>query len=116
MHGFSTEIHGRHDRKVCRLREEFSHDEAIQHYAWEVAMADNPARRKTDAVNHPPHYQSKAGIEVIDVIEAFNLGFNLGNTVKYVLRAGSKGERLKDLRKGMWYLQREIDNMQRDGK
>ena len=64
---------------------------------------------KPDLINHPPHYKS-GGMEAIDVIEAFDLGFCLGNTVKYVLRAGRKdGEsELKDLRKAQWYLNREI--------
>lgn len=62
----------------------------------------------SDPVNHPAHYQSAKGIEVIDVIEAFGLGFNLGNTTKYVLRAGNKGDRLEDLKKAAWYLAREI--------
>ena len=44
-----------------------------------------------DPVHNPPHYKS-GGIEVIDVIEAFELGFHLGNVVKYVLRAGRKGD------------------------
>ena len=60
-------------------------------------------------VNHPSHY-NKGKIEVIDVIEAWKLGFNLGNVVKYVARADNKGERLEDLQKALWYLQREIDN------
>jgi hypothetical protein len=42
-----------------------------------------------DAIDHPPHY--KAGqFEVIEIIEAFELGFNLGNSIKYILRAGRK--------------------------
>ena len=41
-------------------------------------------------VDHPSHYQTKNGLEVIDVIESFDLGFNLGNVVKYVLRCGKK--------------------------
>lgn len=60
-----------------------------------------------DDINAPPHYISN-GLESIDVIEAFNLGFRLGNTVKYILRAGRKDDRLKDLRKAQWYLNREI--------
>lgn len=60
-----------------------------------------------DIVNHPPHYKGN-GIECIDVIEAFGLGFNLGNAVKYILRAGKKGDRIEDIRKAMWYLEREI--------
>ena len=69
----------------------------------------------SDPVNHPGHYQTAAGIEAIDVIEAFGLGFNLGNAVKYILRAGKKGsrrcrqrDRLTDLQKAAWYLAGEI--------
>lgn len=63
-----------------------------------------------DNINHPEHYQGK-GLECIDVIEAFDLGFSLGNAVKYILRAGKKGDRLEDLRKAIWYLQREINRV-----
>lgn len=62
-----------------------------------------------EMVNHPDHYQGN-GVEVIDVIEAFDLGFCLGNVVKYVLRAGKKDERLQELKKARWYLDREIDH------
>lgn len=58
-------------------------------------------------VNSPPHYQAN-GVEAIDVIEAFELGFRLGNAIKYILRAGRKGDALIDLKKGRWYLDREI--------
>ncbi len=61
-------------------------------------------------VNHPTHYQGK-DIEAIDVIESFDLGFNLGNAIKYILRAGKKGGKEEDLRKAIWYLQREITKM-----
>lgn len=61
-----------------------------------------------DVINHPPHYIRK-GIEAIDVIEAFGLGFHLGNVVKYVLRAGRKSNGDEDLRKARWYLDRRID-------
>ena len=64
---------------------------------------------KPDPVNHPPHYVSPAGIEAIDVIEAFGLGFHLGNVVKYVLRSGKKGDRIEDLKKAAWLLNREIE-------
>jgi len=59
---------------------------------------------------HNPYYTS-GGIEAIDVIEAFGLNFNLGNVVKYVLRAGRKSaNKTEDLRKAVWYLEREINN------
>jgi hypothetical protein len=60
-----------------------------------------------DPVNHPAHYK-RGGMEAIDVIEAFDLGFQLGNAVKYILRAGHKGDALEDLKKARWYLDREI--------
>lgn len=62
----------------------------------------------SDAVNHPSHYKAPNGIEAIDVIEGFGLGFRLGNLVKYVLRKDRKGAPLQDLRKARWYLNREI--------
>jgi hypothetical protein len=65
-------------------------------------------RMTRDRVNHPRHYQAN-GIESIDVIEAFGLGFHLGNVVKYVLRSDRKGKRTEDLKKAAWYLQREIE-------
>ncbi len=61
-----------------------------------------------EAVNNPSHYL-KNGMECIDVIEAFELGFNLGNATKYILRAGHKGDRKEDLQKAIWYLNREIN-------
>ena len=64
-------------------------------------------RRET--VNHPSYYKT-GGIEAIDVIEAWNLGFCLGNTVKYISRAGRKSDKvLEDLQKAAWYLNREIE-------
>ena len=64
-------------------------------------------------VNHPDYYQA-GGIEAIDVIEAWGLGFCLGNTVKYIARAGKKGNRLTDLKKAAWYLNREIEKEERE--
>jgi hypothetical protein len=60
-----------------------------------------------DMVNHPPHYKV-GGIETIDFIEAKGLNYHLGNVVKYVTRADHKGERLENLQKAKWYLEREI--------
>ena len=68
---------------------------------------------RREAVNHPDYYK-RGGIEVIDVIEAWNLDFCLGNTVKYIARAGRKTkDGLQDLRKAAWYLDREIKRRER---
>lgn len=64
-----------------------------------------------DPVNHPSHYTS-GGIETIDFIEAKDLDFCLGNVVKYVARAGKKDDRIQDLKKARWYLDREIENLE----
>jgi len=69
-----------------------------------------PILHQKEMVNHPDHYQSSK-FEVIEVIEAFNLGFCLGNVVKYVLRSGKKDATIQELEKAKWYLQREIDKL-----
>ena len=67
---------------------------------------------KDEVVDHPAHYGGEENIyEAIKVIEAWNLNFNLGNAVKYIARAGKKGDLVEDLKKAAWYLEREIDNL-----
>jgi len=61
-------------------------------------------------VNHPPHYKAKGGLEAIQVIESFDLNFLLGNATKYILRANKKGNKIEDLKKAIWCLNREIEN------
>lgn len=71
----------------------------------------------TEAVDHPSHYGGSDNLyEAIKVIEAWGLGFCLGNTIKYIARAGKKPEtsELVDLRKARWYLDREIARLERD--
>lgn len=67
----------------------------------------------TEAVNHPQHYGGDTPYEAIKVIEAWNLNFNLGNTVKYISRAGKKDSLVQDLKKAAWYLAREISNLEK---
>lgn len=66
-----------------------------------------------DNVNHPSHYNS-GEIEVIDFIEDKELGFHLGNAVKYISRAGRKnpGKTIEDLRKAVWYINRQIQRLE----
>lgn len=68
-----------------------------------------------EAVNNPAHYGGAENpYEAIKVIEAWCLGFNLGNTVKYINRAGKKVDpALQDLKKARWYLDREIANLEK---
>ena len=64
-------------------------------------------RTAVDNVNHPSHYKT-GGIETIDFIEAKDLGYHLGNVIKYVTRADHKGNKKEDLLKAQWYLNRAI--------
>jgi len=74
-------------------------------------MSENKDKLESE-IDHPPHY-NEGLIEVIDVIEDWNLGFALGNAVKYIGRAGHKGGYVEDLKKAMWYLQRELDRAEK---
>ena len=67
-----------------------------------------------DNVNHPSHYTS-GQIEVIDFIEDKELGFHLGNAVKYISRAGRKNpaKTVEDLRKATWYINRQIQILEK---
>lgn len=67
-----------------------------------------------DAVNHPSHY-TRGKIEVIDFIEDQQLPYHLGNVVKYIARAGYKGDKLEDLKKARWYLDRYINEVMGNG-
>ena len=60
-----------------------------------------------DAVNHPAHY-NMGRIEVIDAIDAWGLGFSLGNAVKYIARAEHKSKPTEDLTKARWYVDHEL--------
>ncbi len=64
-------------------------------------------------VDHPQHY-TFSKLEVIDAIEAWELGFCLGNVVKYVARAEHKGKTLEDLKKAKWYLERQIGSIEKE--
>ena len=73
---------------------------------------------KKEMVNHPSHYGGDNIYETIKVIDAWDLGFALGNTVKYISRAGKKdpNKELEDLKKAMWYLQHRINQLETQNK
>lgn len=65
-----------------------------------------------EAVNHPSHYGGDTTYEAIKVIEAWNLGFRLGNVLKYIRRAQHKDNLLQNLQKARWYLDLEIADLE----
>jgi hypothetical protein len=64
----------------------------------------------SNAISHPSHY-NQGKIEVIEFIEDKEMGFHLGNVIKYVSRAGKKDptKTIEDLKKAAWYLNRHIE-------
>jgi hypothetical protein len=73
---------------------------------------DEPKKQEKEMVKHPAHYGGAENpYEAIKVIEAWDLGFCLGNTIKYIARAGKKDDTLQELEKALWYLKREIKTL-----
>ena len=68
-----------------------------------------------EMVNHPKHYGGESNpYEAIKVIDAWDLDFCLGNTVKYISRAGKKNpeKEIEDLKKALFYLQHKINKLE----
>jgi hypothetical protein len=80
----------------------------------ETLRKELDAIQKEDMVNHPTHY-TRGKIEVIDFIEDQQLPYHLGNVIKYIARAGYKGDKLEDLKKARWYLDRYINEVMGNG-
>lgn len=68
---------------------------------------DQGCVRDEEKVNHPAHY-NKGTLEVIDAIEAWDLNFNCGNVVKYIVRHQHKKNPVEDIEKAVWYLTRYL--------
>lgn len=104
----------------AKLRDEFGKEANISnlHYKYLCENDRNcppmPVSKETkvEKVNHPLHY-NQGKYEAIDVIEDWELNFNLGNCVKYISRCNHKGNKLEDLKKALWYLEREVKNEER---
>ena len=94
-------------------------EETVQTIAEKIVKAiEEPevkvTPKKEDVINHPSHY-TRGNIEVIDFIEDQQLPYHLGNVIKYIARAGYKGDKLEDLKKARWYLDRYINEVMGNG-
>lgn len=73
--------------------------------------------KNKEQVDHPEHYQfgENNEYEAIKVIDAWDLGFSLGNTVKYISRAGKKDptKEIEDLKKALFYLEHHIKTLEK---
>lgn len=84
--------------------------DAVKDLYADVVTTDKKPKTISNAIDHPSHY-NRGKIEVIDFIEDQGLSFHLGNVIKYITRAGSKGDKLEDLKKARWYLDRYINEV-----
>lgn len=78
-----------------------------------LMMTEKQIENKNRQENTQPSYYVSNGLEARKVIDAFNLNFNLGNVIKYTLRAGKKGKATEDLRKAIEYLHYEIERLEK---
>jgi hypothetical protein len=84
------------------------------HYEKPLHKHIEQMKHNPDAINHPEHYGgSDSTYEAIKVIDAWKLDFCLGNVVKYISRSGKKGSKLEDLKKAQWYLNHEIERLEK---
>ena len=85
-------------------------------FAKKISEFETPkVKKNNEMVDHPRHYGGKNNVyEAIKVIEAWDLGFNLGNSIKYISRAEKKNNKLEDLEKASWYINREINKIKNE--
>lgn len=78
-----------------------------------MCQCNKSKKKESSNVDHPDHYMKDSGFEVIDVIDAWKLDFDLGNAVKYIARAGKKNpeKTREDLEKALWYITHKIKTL-----
>lgn len=98
---------------ACDGTSKFVHHESFK--GIQLHNRRHTDKQNDDKVCSPKHY-TKGKYEVIDVIEDWDLNFRLANTIKYIARHKHKGNPHEDLKKALWYLQREISKYSDDEK
>lgn len=95
--------------------------DAIADALLEFTFKNNPGAaasdcmKEFDGVHKPSHYAKGRRFEPKDVIADWELGFNLGNAVKYISRCGRKGDPVEDLQKAKEFIDFEIDEYKKSG-
>lgn len=100
----------------CGLRS-YEHEATKGCVEYAVAHGDTNyvVELPPDLINEPPHYKDHpSGVECITITEGFN--FNKGNAIKYIWRAGKKGDAVPDLEKARFYIDREIKRIEAEWK
>ena len=113
--GASGETRAVDDAEALRYAKTHSSAANCQDSVEATWVGKAPASPDHDPVNAPKHYRSHpSGIEAIAICEHY--GFSLGNALKYIWRAGLKGDAIEDLEKASWYLRREIERRKKEAK
>jgi hypothetical protein len=100
-------ISGYRKGKYPRLKE-MAYTKDCNYWDEECFELVNDKSKEVDLINLPPHY-TVGGIDTLDYIEAKGLNMRLGNAIKYISRCDHKGSKISDLKKAIFYIQREID-------
>lgn len=113
---FMKEQYDKHKDRVDAMVDAYNY--VVNQDAVDTAYNDEIKAIKrysdNDPVNHPKHYQASNGLEAIDCIEAFvedlpgDIGYLIGNAMKYLCRFDKKGKPVEDLQKARWYVERAI--------
>lgn len=99
------------DQKICRYCNTLNHYLNVGCVRCGKSFGLASGSTAADMVNHPPHYTSHpSGVECIQVAEHYP--FCIGSAIKYLWRAGLKGDAIEDLKKAVWYINREIAKRQ----
>lgn len=109
---------GGNDRYIlhprCGVCERMYAGSVVRHAVGEPHLSPPASTTTASTVDHPAHYGGADNpFETIRVIDAWELGFSLGNAVKYISRAGKKHnvDAIEDLKKAIWYLQHEVSRL-----
>jgi hypothetical protein len=97
--------------EVCHIKQERWSDSTDED-DWQTVKPLYLSEPRKEKVDHPSHY-NQYPVECIDIVELMN--FNRGNAIKYIWRAGSKNKatEIEDLKKALWYVQREITRLEK---
>ena len=101
---FFKRISTESEMTINKLRKKYGYPEIPDSFPPNKDTSSDINKKGNDPVDHPFHYTYGKGLEVINVIDAFECGFEQGNVIKYVLRYKHKGG-LQDLEKAKWYLE-----------
>jgi hypothetical protein len=100
-------------KKAIEEHEQECWETTVRYTDPELAARVHARKDEVDAVYHPPHYKAHpSGVECIEITEHMN--FCLGNALKYIWRAGLKGDAIEDLKKARWYIEREIQRREKE--